>query len=168
MMTETLSLGARVRALRKARALTQERLAHLAGIDPNHVHRIENGTRKRIGPDVLAGLARALDVSIAELLGSEPPPLPPDPWMAALGTRLDQLPDKLRAQLRQLITELVAVIEQPLVGYAQAMANLLGETTELSDADLERVAEYALALMQRQSLGEKAADADDDESVSAG
>ena len=60
------ALGARVRALRKERRLSQERLAELADIHENHVRRIEAGTAN---PSylVLLKLARALSVSPSEL-----------------------------------------------------------------------------------------------------
>ena len=70
MPSETIllrSLGARIRAMRKERDLSQERLAELAHIHENHVRRIEAGTAN---PSyvVLHRLARALKVSLPELV----------------------------------------------------------------------------------------------------
>jgi transcriptional regulator with XRE-family HTH domain len=74
-------LGARLRALREARDLTQEELAHRAGISRNQVQNIErsrNNTRLSAGRDVrgpgnprldtLFALALALDVEVVDLL----------------------------------------------------------------------------------------------------
>lgn len=59
-------LGARLAQLRAEHGLSQEDLARLAFIDPKHVQNLEHG---RSNPTVatLAGLARGLDVPIAEL-----------------------------------------------------------------------------------------------------
>ena len=58
----------RVRELREAAALTQEDLAHQAGISTSTLSRIERGTyQPRL--DTLGKLARALDVPVAGLLG---------------------------------------------------------------------------------------------------
>jgi transcriptional regulator with XRE-family HTH domain len=61
------SLGKRIRELRKASGISQERLAELADIHENHVRRIEGGTAN---PSylVLLRIARALDVSPSELI----------------------------------------------------------------------------------------------------
>jgi len=73
--------GHRVRALRKARGLTQERLAHAVGMSRNQIQNIENSrnnTRdadgKRRGGtanprlETIWALARALEVDPTELL----------------------------------------------------------------------------------------------------
>lgn len=52
---------------RVARRLTQTRLADLAGITPAHLCNVEQGLRQP-SADVLAALARALDVSPPEVL----------------------------------------------------------------------------------------------------
>lgn len=59
-------LGKRIQELRHAAELTQEELAHRAGLDGKHLQEIEGG---RINATVatLVGIAKALDVSLAEL-----------------------------------------------------------------------------------------------------
>jgi transcriptional regulator with XRE-family HTH domain len=61
-------VGANVRRLRRAKALTQEDLAGEAGIGMRHLGRIERG---EISPtvDILAKVAEALGVHPAVLLG---------------------------------------------------------------------------------------------------
>ncbi|HEV7243162.1 MAG TPA: helix-turn-helix transcriptional regulator [Thermoanaerobaculia bacterium] len=62
------ALGERIRELRKASAISQERLAELAGVHENHVRRIERGESN---PSylVLLRLARALGVKAGRLTG---------------------------------------------------------------------------------------------------
>jgi transcriptional regulator with XRE-family HTH domain len=70
MPSETIllrTLGARIRAMRKERGLSQERLAELARIHENHLRRIEAGTAN---PSylVLHRIARALKIALPELV----------------------------------------------------------------------------------------------------
>ena len=62
-------IGMRVRAVRKARKLTQEKLAELAGISFAFVGHIERGTRV-MSIHTLYSLAHALDCSTDYLLGN--------------------------------------------------------------------------------------------------
>lgn len=71
-----MSLGTRVRAQRLARGLTQERLAHAAGITKNHVQLLEAGRGSPRDPTTssnphmskLFGLADALEVPPSALI----------------------------------------------------------------------------------------------------
>lgn len=58
--------SANLRAARLARGLSQERLAHIAGLNMTHVARIERGEREP-GVRSVAKLARGLGVSAAIL-----------------------------------------------------------------------------------------------------
>jgi len=60
------AFGARVRALRLARGLSQERLAELAGLHRTYVSSLERGQRN-VGLDNILDLAAALDVPAANL-----------------------------------------------------------------------------------------------------
>jgi transcriptional regulator with XRE-family HTH domain len=65
---ETLAaLGHAIRLARKERGLSQEDLAHESGIDRSYCGAIERGERS-IGVQLLARLAAALGMSIAELM----------------------------------------------------------------------------------------------------
>jgi ribosome-binding protein aMBF1 (putative translation factor) len=71
------SLAANVRAIRRRRGLTQDRLAELAKLDLRQVQRAESG-RVDVGLLTLSALAAALDVAPGRLLRSatlEPPRL---------------------------------------------------------------------------------------------
>lgn len=59
-------LGKRVRALRLEKKLTQEQAAERAGLDEKHFQVIEGG-RMNVTVATLVGIARALDVTLAEL-----------------------------------------------------------------------------------------------------
>lgn len=61
------SVGARVAELRARRKLSQEDLAAAAGCSKSFVSQLETG-KKRPGLPLLEALARALDVTPAELL----------------------------------------------------------------------------------------------------
>jgi transcriptional regulator with XRE-family HTH domain len=60
------ALGLNVRRQREAKALTQEKLAEKAGLDPTYISGIERGLRNP-GIKNVAKLAKALGLTTAEL-----------------------------------------------------------------------------------------------------
>ena len=60
-------LGNRIRALRKSRKISQEKLAELSGLHPTYVSNIENG-KVNASINSYNALASALEVPLAELL----------------------------------------------------------------------------------------------------
>nr|WP_231700821.1 helix-turn-helix transcriptional regulator [Arthrobacter sp. zg-Y750] len=69
---DVISLGRRVRHLRKAKGMTLDDLGAAVGTVASQLSLIENGKREpKLG--MMQALAAALDVSIDSLLGSEPP-----------------------------------------------------------------------------------------------
>ena len=62
-----IKFGYRVRQLRTSLGMSQERLAHMAGIDRAHMGHIERGT---VSPSLkkVSQIAKALDVSVESLL----------------------------------------------------------------------------------------------------
>jgi transcriptional regulator with XRE-family HTH domain len=89
-------VGRTIRRLRLARDLSQERLAERAGNSWKHVGQIERG-EVNVGLDVLAGIAAALSVDIAELF-LEPRGRRPARAAAYImtGDELHQIEDVLR------------------------------------------------------------------------
>ncbi|QEO15607.1 helix-turn-helix transcriptional regulator [Agromyces intestinalis] len=61
-----IALGDRVRELRLSRGISQEQLAHLAGLDRTYVSGVERGHRN-IGIDNVYKLADALGVPVSDL-----------------------------------------------------------------------------------------------------
>jgi predicted ATPase/DNA-binding XRE family transcriptional regulator len=59
---EKVSFGARLRRLREASGLSQEELAHRAGLSPNAIGTLERGERRRPYPNTVRALADALDL----------------------------------------------------------------------------------------------------------
>jgi transcriptional regulator with XRE-family HTH domain len=66
MKNLTGRLGARIKALRKSRRLSQERLAEKADIAPKYLSRLEVGQQSP-SIETLASLAEALDVELWEI-----------------------------------------------------------------------------------------------------
>jgi transcriptional regulator with XRE-family HTH domain len=76
----------RLREARRQRGLSQERLAHQAGLSPATVARLERQRRPRCRHRTLARLAAALDVNpaaVTPVLGVAPDPAAPGPRPAA-------------------------------------------------------------------------------------
>ena len=63
------SFGALLRRLRKASGLSQEELAHRAGLTPNAVGTLERGERRRPYPHTVRALADALELEESERAG---------------------------------------------------------------------------------------------------
>jgi transcriptional regulator with XRE-family HTH domain len=67
-----LSFGHRVRELRQARGLSQEKLAELAGVHRTYVSSLERGQRN-VGLDNILAIAAALGVPASFLFTEETP-----------------------------------------------------------------------------------------------
>ena len=65
-----MTVGEKIRRLRKQKKLSQEALAGEAGINSNHLSRLERGLFKP-SIEVLKKLAQALEVSVDSLLSEE-------------------------------------------------------------------------------------------------
>lgn len=60
-------LGHFVRRQRERRGLSGQTLAAMAGVDKSYLHRLEHGEIGSPDPRVLVGLARALELDVADL-----------------------------------------------------------------------------------------------------
>lgn len=74
-MTTVAAIGARVRDLRTRAGLSTTAVAERAGIDVAWLREIERGDASGISLNTLTGLASAVGVPVAVLLGEQPPPL---------------------------------------------------------------------------------------------
>jgi transcriptional regulator with XRE-family HTH domain len=93
-------LGPRVREKRKARGFSQEHLAQEAGVTWSAIQRLEAGQVNDPHYSTLLGIARALDTTVAELVGESAPKAsaPPETGhseategIAAARTKVDEL-----------------------------------------------------------------------------
>ena len=67
-----MDIGSRIRQRRKAKGLSQEKLAREAGVTLSLISKIENGRIHDLHYSTLSGCAAALDMSVAQLIGEEP------------------------------------------------------------------------------------------------
>lgn len=61
-------LAKRIRALRNKKGLSQEKLARLADVSFVTIVKIESGESKKPTIQTMAGIAKALDISLDELI----------------------------------------------------------------------------------------------------
>ena len=105
-LSETVRL--RVRALRAARAMTQESLCEGAGLSLDSVSRIENGTRVPT-LDTVQKLAAGPGVSVASIIGdASAPPLRFSPTTLRIARRLDKQPEPVRVTAEKLLAVFLA------------------------------------------------------------
>ena len=94
-------VGERLRAIRKKRGYTQEQLAEMAGISPQHCSGIETGGAK-VSLPALVQLCNALDASPDEiLLDSVPAAAKPGLLREVEAVFSDASPDELYLMLAQ-------------------------------------------------------------------
>lgn len=70
MTTLRISVGERIRAIRKAKGLTQQQLAELSGLDDAYIGSVERGERN-FSIDTFEKVLLALNVTINELMTSQ-------------------------------------------------------------------------------------------------
>jgi transcriptional regulator with XRE-family HTH domain len=63
-----LKLAKKIKALRKARNITQEKLAEIAKIDYKYIQKIEGNSPPALRVDTIDRIAKALNVTPSELL----------------------------------------------------------------------------------------------------
>jgi transcriptional regulator with XRE-family HTH domain len=104
------ALGQRVAVARKASGLTQVQLAETLGIAQQTLAHYEMG-RLRVAVALLPSLAKALGVTVEELMGEETPPAKrgPAPKLQQQIERIQQLP---RTQQRFVMQMLDTVLAQ--------------------------------------------------------
>jgi transcriptional regulator with XRE-family HTH domain len=108
--------AARLRELRRARGMTQAELARLAHVTTTYIGRLENEGAAP-GIDLVARLAAALGVELADLLPTTEPP-DPDEVLRAQARRLFDglLPNADRETLQLLVPFLARLSESPALG----------------------------------------------------
>ena len=96
------ALGRRVQALRKAKGLTQEKLAEMVDIAPVYMSRIETGA-SRPSLFLIENLSTVLDIGEEELMFGTPSE---DMESKALTDKISALDDKKRKAAEHIIDEI--------------------------------------------------------------
>lgn len=65
----TVSVGLRIKSLREERGISQIELAEKIGVSKQNLYKYETGIISNIPSDKIEAIARALDVSPAEIMG---------------------------------------------------------------------------------------------------
>jgi transcriptional regulator with XRE-family HTH domain len=65
-------IGTRIRALRRDRELTLDQLAERAGLSKSYLWELENKDPPRPSAEKLAGIAKALEVTVDYFMGARP------------------------------------------------------------------------------------------------
>jgi transcriptional regulator with XRE-family HTH domain len=68
--------GFAFRVIRKLSGLDAGPCADLVGVDRSYLNRLENGTRRRVSPEVFAGMLRALSLTDRRAILANPHGLP--------------------------------------------------------------------------------------------
>lgn len=105
-----VQLGARIAELRKAAGITQVQMADILGVSQQTVNSYEVG-RRRVPVSALPAIARAVAVSIEELIGEPPKPgkRGPAPKIQQQLKRITQLP---KAQQRFILQMIDTALQQ--------------------------------------------------------
>jgi transcriptional regulator with XRE-family HTH domain len=90
-----LRVGSNVQRLRKWSKVTQEKLAESAGHAAKHIGQIERG-EVNVGLDVLARIAKALSVDVADLFATPRRRRAASPLFIASARELDQIEQAVR------------------------------------------------------------------------
>ena len=93
-------IGKRLRAIRKKNGYTQEQLAELAGISPQHCSGIETGNAK-VSLPALVQLCKALDATLDEVLFDSLPAAKPEIMKEVEAVFADASADEMYLMLSQ-------------------------------------------------------------------
>jgi transcriptional regulator with XRE-family HTH domain len=144
-----------LKRLRKARGLSQAKLAALANLDPSTVSQIETGAR-RANTRTLERLAAALGADVADLFPKGQAPLPLDSPVDGAGDPVEAA--KMIRALASTAAELASVWNQDVEFYEQHRRSLLPYRTMEMGLAVEALYQHfwgALSVLRRhaESLG---------------
>lgn len=110
-----MTTGEKIKYLRKQKGLTQEELGQIVGVQKAAINKYETGVVINIKRDIIAALAKALDVSPVYLLDDnsdgpvpDTPDLPQSPEARILAKGIDMLPPEQRAQALAVVRAMFA------------------------------------------------------------
>jgi transcriptional regulator with XRE-family HTH domain len=98
-----MSLAAKIKNLRIRKGLSLQDLADRVESSKAHIWDLESGRSKNPSVDLLAKLAKALEVSIADLVGENPTGKDEDPHIVAMYRELKDLTPEDRKVIQTVI-----------------------------------------------------------------
>lgn len=96
------NIGSRIRTLRLERKLTLDQLAEKAGSSKSYLWELENKDPPRPSAEKLAGIAKALEVTVDYLMGSDTPEELLKAEDKAFFREYQRMSPRLKAKLRQM------------------------------------------------------------------
>jgi len=158
---DEITIGARLRTLRRWRGKSQVELAGLAGLSPSFLSMVETGQRPLDRRSHIAALANALKVSETDLVGGPhltPDPLQSDPHMGIPALRVALQTNTLNtpaveqarplAQLAQAVADQIEPMRRACnyVGVGQLLPDVLDELHYHVAAAADEAAEGSISL----------------------
>lgn len=98
-----MSLAVKLKKLRIARGKSLQELADDVGSSKAHIWDLETGRSKNPSIDLLTNLAKALKVSVADLVGENPTGENEDPHIVAMYRELKELSSEDREVIQTVI-----------------------------------------------------------------
>jgi transcriptional regulator with XRE-family HTH domain len=98
-----MSLAAKLKGLRIRKGLSLQELADRVNSSKAHIWDLETGRSKNPSIDLLTNLAKALEVSIADLVGENPQGEGEDPQVVAMYRELKDLTPEDRKVIQTVI-----------------------------------------------------------------
>jgi transcriptional regulator with XRE-family HTH domain len=95
-------IGSRIRALRLEKKLTLDQLAERAGLSKSYLWELENKDPPRPSAEKLGGIAKALEVTVDYLMGSDTPEELQTAEDRAFFREYQRMSPPLKATLRQM------------------------------------------------------------------
>jgi transcriptional regulator with XRE-family HTH domain len=95
-------IGSRIRALRLEKKLTLDQLAEKAGLSKSYLWELENKDPPRPSAEKLGGIAKALEVTVDYLMGSDTPEELQTAEDRAFFREYQRMSPPLKATLRQM------------------------------------------------------------------
>lgn len=106
-----MSIGKRIKQLRREKGLTLQELAARSGVSPGYISMLERGFKKSPTLEILKKLAKGLSVSLSEIIGEEIAELEMDGKTRALLRVADEL-SKLDLESLESILEAIREIKR--------------------------------------------------------
>jgi transcriptional regulator with XRE-family HTH domain len=101
-----MALASKLKALRLKKNKSLQQIADAVGASKNHIWDLETGKSRNPSIDLLTKLAKALGVSVADLIGENPGAKDEDPNVVAMYRELKELSPKDREAIQLMMDHL--------------------------------------------------------------